>query len=272
MGHFSAPPVPPGNPRAPVYLGNNLALCWLLGRFKFFVDSTDSTMTPHFLYDGNWEMNITNLFTKVIHPGNVVLDVGANFGFYTVVAADAVGPRGKVYAIEAGPTNFGILRRNILINAFNDRVTAFHNAALNERKEVQLFQQEIYAGGHSVFVADPKDSKYQRIAIQGVPIDDLIPEGTVDVVKIDVEGCEGLVFQGMTKLLERSRQVKILMEWSPAMIRNSGVEPAAFLGLIRAQGFEVWLINAQSGLDKVSDSQLCASTTIDMLYLTRPLG
>jgi FkbM family methyltransferase len=131
------------------------------------------------LYDGFWEPNIHKLFISLVKQGDTVMDVGANFGFYTLVAAEAVGRDGKVYAIEAGANNFNILKRNIHINGFENRARAFHNAALDKRQPIELLQQSNVAGGHSVFVSEPNSPKYNRAPVDGVLIDELIPTGTV---------------------------------------------------------------------------------------------
>jgi FkbM family methyltransferase len=260
----------PERHRPPVYLGDGTVMCWVSPGFKFFVDANDQTMTPHFLYDGGFEANITALFSKLVHPGDTVLDVGANYGYYTMLAAIGVGPQGRVYAIEASPANFAFLKRNVFVNGLGSFVKIFEKAALNERKLLELFFEKGYAGGPSLFTFRLDNPRCQRVAVEAVPIDDLIPEDKVDVIKIDVEGSEPLVLEGMTKLLARSPKVKILMEFGPPMIRNAKVDPAQFLRRIHELGFATWRINLKSELERFDEAKMCQSGDIEMLLLARP--
>src|SRR5271165_2925357 len=70
-----------------IYLGDHLALAQVLDRFKMYVDTRDIGIAPHLLMGGHWEMWITKLFCDLLQPGMTVVDVGANFGYYTLLAA-----------------------------------------------------------------------------------------------------------------------------------------------------------------------------------------
>ncbi len=84
--------------RFAVYLGENLALTRVLDRFKMYVDARDISLAPHLLLDGYWELWNTKVFRQLLRPGMHVVDVGANVGYYTLLAAAGVGPRGRVHA------------------------------------------------------------------------------------------------------------------------------------------------------------------------------
>jgi len=81
-----------------VYLGDHLALVRVLGQAKMFLSTTDAGFASHVMLDGFWEIWLTLFFARVIAPGMTVIDVGANFGYYTLLFGRAVGPSGRVIA------------------------------------------------------------------------------------------------------------------------------------------------------------------------------
>ena len=102
-----------------VWIDPETTLCRILGRYKFFVDSRDIGLAPHLMLDGYWEFWISDFIWRNLRPGFRVLDVGANLGYYTVLAADLVGPQGQVTAFEPNPRMFELLQRNAGINGFS---------------------------------------------------------------------------------------------------------------------------------------------------------
>ena len=246
-----------------VYVGNDLVMTRVRSRYLMYVDSNDISLSPSLIMSGDWEPEITKVFQQQIQPGMTVVDIGANVGFYTLVAADAVGPQGRVYAIEADPRNFKILKRNTCINGFDGRVETHHVAAVDTRKDVELYQFEDFYGSHSLFAKNTGKS----VTVPGVPMDDII-QGPVDVMKIDTEGAEPLVFEGMVGVITRSPKLKIIMEFAPPMIQGGGTDPAAFLRRIRELGFRPYLITAQSQTVPFDDAKLLAAP-LSELFLTR---
>src|SRR5262249_7878864 len=87
----------------PVYLGRHTALCRVLGLFKISLDTNDTGFASHVLLDGFWEMWLTIFFARQVKPGMTVIDVGANFGYYTLLFGSLVGDEGRVYAVEPNP-------------------------------------------------------------------------------------------------------------------------------------------------------------------------
>ena len=121
----------PAGGRFAVYQGHNTALTRILNRFKMYVDTTDLSLAPHLMMEGHWEPWITELFTESVRPGMTVVDIGANFGYFTILAGTGVGPTGKVYAFEADPRNFEILRLNLEVNGLLQIVEAHQCAVLD---------------------------------------------------------------------------------------------------------------------------------------------
>ena len=93
-----------------LYLGDQMVLCRVLGKYLMYADSQETGITPHLAMDGYWESWITLALARTVRPGWHCLDVGANHGYYTLVLADGAGPEGRVSPIEPTPRLAELLR------------------------------------------------------------------------------------------------------------------------------------------------------------------
>jgi FkbM family methyltransferase len=257
---------PPGG-RFAVYQDDHLALTRVLNLFKMYVDTTDISLAPHLMMDAQWEPEITRLITQSLKPGMTVVDVGANWGYYTLLAGVLVGNAGKVYAVEPDPRNFAILKKNVAVNGFDTFVQTFMNAAFDARKTVELHRRPAYLGCHHLFAGDPATPAASTVAVDAVPLDDIVP-GAVDFMKIDAEGSEPFIFEGMRGLLARSPGVQVIMEFNLIALGLAGVEPLRHLCQISELGFTSSIVNEQGGLETV-DKERLMSKPISTLFLTR---
>lgn len=121
-----------------VYLGENTALCRVLGRYKMYVDTRDVSISSHLLLEGYWEMWVTEAMMRFVTPGMTVLDVGANLGYYTLLLADLVGPAGKVLAFEPNPEMASRARRSVGVNGFAPTTTVYEMALGDSDGEMLL--------------------------------------------------------------------------------------------------------------------------------------
>ena len=238
----------------------------VLDRFKMYVDTRDIGVAPHLMFGGHWEMWITKLYCELLRPGMTVVDVGANFGYYTLLAAAGVRLESHVHAIEADPHNFEILNKNVEVNGYDRIVKTYNCAALNERREVTFHQYRNHFGSNGLF-SDPADPRIaSSIQVPGIPLDELIST-PVDLMKIDAEGCEPLIFDGMQQILQRSPNIQILMEFAPHMIRAT-IDPLEFLNRIRRTGLIVKGVSYEGKAEAWSDEKLL-TPDIHTVYLSR---
>jgi FkbM family methyltransferase len=151
----------------------------------------------------HYEKEEREIFCAAITPGCTVLDVGANIGMYTLLAAK----RGaQVFAIEADPINAAMLRHHVDINGFADRVTIFEMAATDSAQIVPLYRHPFNLGESNI-VAKGMPSG----TVEGRTIDSLnLP--SIDVCKMDIEGAELKALLGMKDTLARSPRLKLLVE------------------------------------------------------------
>jgi FkbM family methyltransferase len=264
--------VPPSHSAvAPV--GDNLLLMKVLNRFLMYLEATDMSVTPHLVADGHWEKNITDAFAARLKPGMTVVDVGANYGYYTLLAASHVGwdgrrmSSGRVYAFEPNPHTFEILAKNIQVNGLEGVVRAHPVAAWDSHKQIQLHRLQKFVGESSLLTPvgrpEPDCPPDQRPMIEAVRLDDVIQE-RVDLIKIDAEGSEPLVFRGMRGILERSPDLTIFMEFFVPMIQQT-VDPRSFLNEIRDLGFALQWFTPWGTLEPFDEQQALQYSRFDLL-------
>jgi len=193
----------------------------------FHVDPEDQCIAKFLLEDGVWEPAETALLLEQLAPGDTVVDVGANIGWYTVLASRAVGEDGLVIAFEPDPTNFELLRRNVEANGCHN-VRLERKALSNERGTIELFLHNRNKGMHSALAFQTPDGS---IEVEAIPLDDYLADvpRPIDFVKIDVEGAEGMVLEGMRETLVSNAQLKLLVEFAPKRLRRSGCDPRQLL-------------------------------------------
>ncbi len=160
-----------------------------------------------------FEKHERRLFCAAITPGSVVLDIGANVGIYTLLAAK----RGaKVIAVEADPCNVEILRHHVHLNGFDDRVTILHMAASNREHALTLFRSPGNSGHSNLF------DGVSPVEIPGKTIDSLgLPP--IDVCKIDIEGAEMIALAGMQDSISKSPKMRLLVEYNTSLGQTSGL-------------------------------------------------
>lgn len=168
---------------------------------------------------GKYEPYLTNLMLSKIKLGDVVLDIGANIGYDTVLFANKVGKRGKVIAIEPDPINFEILQKNIRENKlFN--VVAVQAAVGSDNKKMKIFESEENFGDHRMW--EEKGRKFKEVFCR--KLDDLLKEldyQKIDFVKMDVQGFEGLVIEGGKEVIEKNKPI-VFFEYWPWGNKNAG--------------------------------------------------
>jgi len=260
---------PAAKPTA-VYVGHDMALTKVLDRFLMYVDTRDLSVAPSFLMGASWEPAITGLFDTFLKPGMTAVDVGANFGYFTLLAGTTVGPQGLVYSFEADPRNFEILRQNVSVNWLNDRVRTHHCAVLDSRRQIEFYKDEKFLGCSSLFVAYPDHPNFERVSIEARPLDEMVP-GPVDFVKIDAEGSEPFILEGMRGVIGRSPHLKIVMEFNVASLKTASVDPVNFIGRIEELGLTPSMVSGGGALRPVNRQELLA-TPITTLFLTKSVA
>jgi FkbM family methyltransferase len=208
---------------------------------KMYVDSRDIGVAPFLLEWGFYEKYETALFKRLVKKGMAVVDVGANVGYYTLLAAHLVGDEGKVFAFEPDPYNFDLLCKNIELNGFRN-VIPVRKAVSSKSGKRKFFLDKNNLGGHSLSEANVRTGA--SITVEATSLDDYFKntDYKVDVIKMDVQGLEMEVLEGMTNMINRNDNLKIITEFWPMGIRNSGSSPMGFLNKLIECGFGLYQI------------------------------
>jgi FkbM family methyltransferase len=184
------------------------------------------------------------LALSLVGPGDRVLDVGANVGVYTLPLAPRVGPAGRVYAVEPDPGNFALLRGNVARNGY-ENVVLLDRAAAARTGPARLYRSADNQGDHRLSpAAEPRPS----VAVAAVRLDDVLADAApVALVKLDVQGAEGLALAGMRDLLGRSPGARLLLEFWPWGLARAGTPADAVLADLTALGFTFGYIDEARG-------------------------
>lgn len=204
-----------------------------------WVDTRDRVIATHLLGDEVWEPSETAAFLAHAREGTCVFDVGANIGYYTLLAARAVGSSGRVYAFEPEPRNFALLTRNVAENGFTNVRPV--NAAVSDRAGVvRLHLDDANFGAHSFEAGSLRTSSGRSVEVDTVCLDSFADEarafGAGVLVKVDVQGAEALVVEGGRRLLELPRVTALVEIW-PEAIARAQADAAHLLADLEKLGF-----------------------------------
>lgn len=162
------------------------------------------------------------IFRETLHWGGVVIDLGASFGYFSILAAQLVGPSGKVYSFEPEPIGFRNLLKNAEINKLHN-ISAYNLAVSDEEGVVNLYGGACGSTMIPSIANEFYPQKINDLSVSAVTVDNFLKiEKQVALIKIDIEGAEIKAFRGMSKLLNSNSNTLILSELVPKMIEKVG--------------------------------------------------
>ncbi len=209
---------------------------------KYFIDSTDEIMAPQLIVYRQWEEDISRFIINSMTPDTGFLDIGANFGYFTCLAASRIGTSGCgfVISVEANPRMVDLLRRNSRINWSMCPIT-IHDFAVSDREGYIEFNvpdgRAANAGLASPAVARAPGDR--RLVVPTRTLPQLVGDRPIDLMKIDVEGFELLVLNHLAPVLVHSPDLAIIMEWSQQQMQAAGFSAADFFALLDRFGYSV---------------------------------
>jgi FkbM family methyltransferase len=190
-----------------------------------------------------------------------VVDIGANIGYYTVIAAGKVGATGHVYAFEPEKENFNFLQKSVIDNKFG-QVSACQMGISDKTGAEQLFLSTSNKGDHRMYSVEGRSG----VVIQVTTLDDFCKQQSIekiDVIKMDIQGAEGLALDGMKETLRNNKHIKMFTEFWPEGLRTTGHDPLIFLRTLQEYGFVIFEIkeNEQMLVKQEDLAQLVARHT-----------
>ena len=240
-------------------------------RFGFQVVVNYGDFAEREIAIGIFEREYADLFYSTIHPGDIVLDIGANVGYFTLIAAKKVGTEGKVYCFEPVERNYKRLKRNIEINGIQN-VKKF-NFGLSDRNEILPmvvpegnFGESTIGEKNFTMLVKGQKTINKRIKAKFFAFDDFnLLEGIskVDVIKVDVEGAELKVLNGMKNFLTIHKPV-LFIEIVPEMIKQNGGKIDELAQLFKDAKFTtIYNFNKKKGLNLKNDLPVIAKWLSD---------
>ena len=211
----------------------NLSLSDMVQRYIFFF--------------GCWEPETSNYIANSLSSDDIFVDIGANIGYYSLLASRKVGDCGKVYAIEASPSIFQKLRNNIELNGTNN-IVALNCAVCDRRRTVSVFLHAADNIGATTIIPEIGRERQAAIeaCVEGHPLGEIVPPDDLQrarMIKIDVEGAEWLVLAGMREFLHRlSDRTEILIETNAAALSACGASVSALVELLAQARFHPYVI------------------------------
>lgn len=223
------------------------------GRVTVVLNPADSVASAALAFRV-YERNEAAFFHRVCKPGMTVLDVGAHVGYYTAMAAERVGASGRVVAVEADPENYSYLEKTVETNAFRN-VACFQAAAADRAGMRTLYRSSSNRADNRLYQGEPG---WSSTDVNAVALDDLLASkniGAVDLIKVDVQGSEGLVVAGLENTLRVSPSVVLMLEFWPEGLRNAHTDPAGLLSKLAQLGFAMFELTSGGKLRKIGDRE-----------------
>jgi FkbM family methyltransferase len=195
-------------------------------------------------YTGHYEAPTEALFRRLLPGAKCFVDIGANNGFFAIFAASLMNDTGRVVAFEPFPETFARLRRNVEVAGVKS-VTPVDVALSNVTERRSMFARES-ALGYTTF-AETDRAKTQGVVtieetVECATFDSMWTElggGKIDLVKMDIEGAELLVLDGMTESLTNRLFTHLFIEVHPKQIRALGGEPTRVAELLAEHGYRL---------------------------------
>ncbi|WP_338424235.1 FkbM family methyltransferase [Sphingopyxis kveilinensis] len=182
--------------------------------FQIFADRLDAVKW-HVYYFGELEPQVSLAWKRILRPGDSVLDIGANVGYHSLLAATSVGPQGHVYAVEPGRRVLPQLHKHIEINDCRN-ITVFENAISDKREVAKFYYGGDNLQGNSSLIGAETEFFDLVECITFADLAEQVPLEKLRLIKIDVEGAEDRVIRNMVGFLEKLRDdVVLFIEISP---------------------------------------------------------
>jgi FkbM family methyltransferase len=224
-----------------------------LGEYKQYVTLSDESIGIHIHNSHIWEPNITIVVKKVLKPGMVFIDIGANIGYFSLLAANQIGNEGRVIAFEPNQRNCNLLQLSALVNQF-DYIDIYPLAVADTNS---MFVFDLADGSNGTLTseitgtlsADRLSKLMHRTLVRSVRLDDMLSHlDRIDIIKMDVEGAEYRALRGMQTLIQKYHPL-IVSEFSPIGLQGvSQVSGEDYLQLLTAYGYHISVIDAYGSL------------------------
>ncbi|MBN1216376.1 MAG: FkbM family methyltransferase [Candidatus Lokiarchaeota archaeon] len=199
------------------------------------------------IYDGFYEPELLKIVSKYLKPNKDVLDIGANVGFYSILFSELISKNNKVLSIEPIPSAYNSLLKNIKINNCNSKMLTFNGIATDKKGTYKINfieGMEEYSSIGQMVHNSIKGQEYKTISVEGDTINNLVKKNklTPGFIKIDTEGAEYKVLQGMKNTLQKYHPI-ILSELSEYLLTTLGDSTEKVFNLVKKFDYKIYDAN-----------------------------
>lgn len=213
-----------------------------LDEFSLYVDPADAAVSTQVTNTGTYEPHVSAVLRQLVRPGMVVLDVGANIGYHTMLLSGLVGPQGRVLAFEPNGDNARLILATTKMNGV--RNVSLFPLALDSQAGWADFTAHVGSNGGLIRSEAVNYVERSAMVVPTVRLQDVV-RGTVAAMKIDVEGAEGRVLRGAVDVLERDRPI-VVSEFSCDMLtRVSAMDPLEYLHFFGSRAYTIQIIDRE---------------------------
>lgn len=186
---------------------------------------------------GLYERLTTIIFKRLVKQSSIVVDVGAGFGYYTLLAAKLINGSGRVFAFEPEPVRYEFLLRNIYINAFTNVI------AINKAISDKSGKADFFIRGEMSSLANHLDYKH-RVTVETTSLDNYFKnDSKIALIKMDIEGAEMRALAGMETTLSKNRDLILIMEFAPNLLKAMGDQPEELIKTLIGHEFKLYAID-----------------------------
>ena len=217
-----------------------------LADFEFHVHQEfDHYISEDLLRDKIWEPFETEIFRRICIAGDVVADIGANIGWYSVLASRLVGEHGRVISFEPDLKNMELLKKNLAVAGGAGPVETRACAVSDHSSREKLFLSDTNLGDHQLF-DDGRSRKSLEVVVES--LDDIFfaKPSRPTLVKSDTQGSEARIIRGAARLFESGWRPILILEFWPYGLKGAGDDPVALWKRLKSLGYAMYEITEEN--------------------------
>ena len=207
--------------------------------FKWTLHANDPPISGKIAKRGVYEPPETETILHLVKPGMTFVDVGANIGYFSLMAAKAMGGYGQVDAYEPEPDNYKLLERNIMDNGLEDIINPYQYALSNGDGLISLYISPTANHGDHRGFATEEESR-EMINVPATTGNYIYKNEHIDFIKCDVQGLEGHVLDGFAATIQRIDRIALLIEYWPWGLDRAGYGAERFISSLKQLGFSLY--------------------------------
>jgi FkbM family methyltransferase len=220
------------------------------------------------LLEGEFERGTRLLMQKLLGPGDVFIDVGANIGLHTLAAARAMQGLGRIVAFEPCEPTTRLLEKTVGLNGFSG-IVDIQQAAVSSRSGRQQLLLEATSDHHGLSsVSHPADTHRAPVDVCCVTLDEFTASNpVVTLIRIDAHGAELDVLGGSGSLIRQNEDVALMVKFGPAYLRRAGHTTRDWLSRFEALGLAYRVIDNETGVpESWAEEKLDRVESVDLLF------